>query len=69
MWAELKDIPIVEYSDGIFLDQDWLLFQDGTSRQELIDWFEAHHGRGVKWLQENIVGADILLDAAPERRI
>ena len=28
MWAELKDIPIVEYSDGIFLDQDWLLFKD-----------------------------------------
>lgn len=69
MWAELKDIPIVEYSDGIFLDQDWLLFKDGTSRQELLDWFDPHHGRGVKWLQENIVGADILLDAAPERRI
>ena len=69
MWAELKDIPIVEYSDGIFLDQDWLLFKDGTSHQELLDWFDSHHGRGVKWLQENIVGADILLDAAPERRI
>ena len=69
MWAELKDIPIVKYSDGVFLDQDWLLFPDGTSRQELIDWFEVHHGRGVKWLQKNIVGADILLDAAPERRI
>ena len=48
MWAELKDIPIVEYSDGIFLDQDWLLFKDGTSRQELLDWFDSHHGRGVK---------------------
>ena len=69
MWAELKDIPIVEYSDGIFLDQDWLLFKDGTSRQELLDWFDSHYGRGVKWLQENIIGADILLDAAPERRI
>lgn len=69
MWVALKEIPIVEYSDGIFLDQDWLLFKDGTSRQELLDWFDSHHGRGVRWLQENIVGADILLDATSERRI
>ena len=54
-WRELEDVPFNEDEDGeLFLEENWFMFDKGTSREEIWHWFDMAHTKGVGWLLENI---------------
>lgn len=46
-WDELTDIPVDENE---CLDIDWLFWDKGTHREEIWEWFDYNHSKGVYWL-------------------
>ena len=50
-WEELEDVPFSENKDGeLILEEDWLYFLAGTTREEIWHWFDDNHSKGVYWL-------------------
>lgn len=47
MWDELGDVPVDEDE---CLDIDWQGWDKGTYREEVWDWFDKQHSKGVGWL-------------------
>ncbi len=52
LWKErLCDVPMSEDKRGaLCLDSDWLVFDAGTTREEIWEWFDMLHSKGVAWL-------------------
>jgi hypothetical protein len=46
-WQELGDQP---FDDDLHLDVDWWVFLKGTPREEIWEYFDIRHSRGVAWL-------------------
>ena len=49
LWEELGDVLIDysdEFPDGALVD-DWLIFNAGTDRMDIWDWFDEHYSKGV----------------------
>lgn len=47
MWKELTDVPFDEAENEMVLAEDWKQFSKGTSRDEIWEWFDKHHSKGV----------------------
>jgi len=51
LWTELEDVLFDEDSNGeLILADDWFWFEKGTSREEIWQWFDDSHTKGVGWL-------------------
>ena len=54
LWAKLTDIPFDEDPEGrMLLSEDFALWKAGTEREEIWEWFDEHHSKGVGWMMEN----------------
>lgn len=48
LWHELGDVAFIEDEDmELVLTSDWLVFEAGTSRYEIWEWFDEHYSGGV----------------------
>lgn len=47
LWDGLADIPIDENE---CLDCDWMGWKRGTHREEIWQWFDKYHSKGIYWL-------------------
>lgn len=50
-WREFADIPI---NDNDELEVDWWIFDKGTDKYYVWDYFDTHHSKGVRYLVINI---------------
>lgn len=51
MWDELTDIPFDEDLDGkLILSVNWKSFTKGTDREDIWQFFDKNHSKGVAWL-------------------
>lgn len=54
LWEELSNITFREGGDGsladLILNSDWLHFEEGTDREEIWQWFDDQHSKGVAYL-------------------
>lgn len=46
-WAELEDVPFNEEEE---LDEDWWVFEKGTDKYHIWDYFDEKHSKGVAYL-------------------
>lgn len=46
-WEEFGNISI---DDDECIEEDWFGFNKGTHREEIWDWFDRQHTKGVYWL-------------------
>jgi hypothetical protein len=46
IWIGLEDIPITNDE----LDDDYFVWDCGTTKDEIWKWFDKHHSKGVGWL-------------------
>lgn len=54
-WAELEDRTFYEDEDlWLRLQSDWFVFKKGAVREDIWQWFDERHSKGVYWLMENI---------------
>lgn len=50
-WDDLEDVPFSENENGeLILEEDWLYFDAGTTREDIWHWFDKNHSKGVFWL-------------------
>lgn len=47
MWETLEDVNTDEEE---CIEQNWFIFEKGTSREDIWHWFDRHHSKGVGWL-------------------
>lgn len=49
IWAELGDVPFYENKETfeMMLEDNWLVFDANTSRNEIWEWFDEHYSGGV----------------------
>ena len=51
VWEGLEDIPFYEDEDGeLYIEEDYLIFEKGTSRESIWRWFDERHSKGVAYL-------------------
>lgn len=51
LWKHLEDVPFVENKDKeLVLDGEFLDFEKGTPREEIWQYFDEHHSKGVGYL-------------------
>ena len=46
-WEEFGNISLDDYE---CIEEDWFGFSKGTHREEIWDWFDKQHTKGVYWL-------------------
>lgn len=50
LWCGLEDIPFYE-EDGVqYIEEDYLEFEEGTSKEDIWHWFDERHSKGVHFL-------------------
>ena len=48
LWEEFGDIPVIENESGALeIDEDFHIWQKGTSQLEIWHWFDERHSRGL----------------------
>lgn len=50
-WQEFADVLI---NDDEEIEMDWWIFEEGTDKYYIWDYFDEHHSKGVNWLLLNI---------------
>ena len=57
-WEELADVPFDDPGPeaDMVLAEDWGQFEKGTKREEIWQWFDEHHSRGVAFLMHGEAG-------------
>ena len=59
-WLELADVPFDEDDEGrLILSEDWWNFPAGTEREDIWQYFDKHHSKGVHWLLYDFNGDDV----------
>ena len=59
-WLELADVPFDEDDKGrLILSEDWWNFPAGTEREDIWQYFDKHHSKGVHWLLYDFNGDDV----------
>jgi len=54
-WAELEDVPTYyDKEEKQRLSNDWWMWEKDTEIDEIWEWFDMAHSKGVGWLSENI---------------
>lgn len=52
LWKTLTDVPMNPDTEN--MEEDWFIFPKGTNREEIWDWFDEQHSKGIGWIMENI---------------
>lgn len=52
LWKTLTDVPINPDTED--MEENWFIFPKGTNREEIWDWFDEQHSKGIGWIMENI---------------
>lgn len=52
-WKTLEDVPMNPETECI--EEKWFHFPNGTNREDIWYWFDAHHSKGVAWLMNEFV--------------
>lgn len=48
MWQALDDVPFDEQANGeLILSEEWLSFDEGTTRDDIWHWFDKNYSKGV----------------------
>lgn len=50
IWEGLEDIPFYEEESKQYIEEDYLDFEEGTSKEEIWHWFDERHSKGVHFL-------------------
>lgn len=50
IWDGLEDIPFYERDGEQYIEEDYLDFEEGTSREDIWHWFDERHSKGVHFL-------------------
>ncbi len=50
LWEGLEDIPFYEEDSELHIEEDYLDFEEGTSREDIWHWFDERHSKGVYFL-------------------
>ena len=54
LWAKLTDIPFDEDPEGrMLLSEDFALWKTGMEREDIWEWFDENHSKGVGWMMEH----------------
>ena len=54
LWAMLTDIPFDEDPEGrMLLSEDFALWKAGMEREDIWEWFDENHSKGVGWMMEH----------------
>lgn len=62
LWAQFADVPMDP--DTELMEDDFLHFPHGTSREEIWHWFDEHYSKGVAALLYGCDGVDRTADSA-----
>ena len=52
LWKTLTDVSM--NPDTEEMEEDWFIFSKGTNREDIWDWFDEQHSKGIGWIMENI---------------
>lgn len=52
LWKTLTDVPMNPETED--MEEDWFIFPKGTNREEIWEWFDEQHSKGVGWMMENV---------------
>lgn len=50
LWEGLEDIPFYEEKSEQYIEEDYLDFEEGTSKEDICHWFDERHSKGVHFL-------------------
>lgn len=56
LWSQFEDVPMDPDTETI--EEDFLLFPHGTSKEEIWHWFDERHSKGVYYLLYGADGVD-----------
>lgn len=48
VWEKLKEVNLT--GDGLFLDEEFFMWEKGTSIIDVWDYFHKKHSKGIKYL-------------------
>lgn len=55
LWCDLEDVTTIENDDGdLVLNSKWFIFNKGTESEEIWEWFNNNHSKGLRYLVDNI---------------
>ena len=49
-WEEMEDVPFDEVDGELILAEDYWIFNKGTTREDIWEYFDVHYSKGVHWL-------------------
>lgn len=52
LWKTLTDVLIDPETEDI--EENWFIFPKRTNREEIWEWFDEQHSKGVGWIMENV---------------
>ena len=52
LWKTLTDVPMNPDTED--MEEDWFIFPKGTNREDIWDWFDEQHSKGIGWIMENV---------------
>lgn len=47
LWKSFSNVPFDEGEKDLELGQNWFIFQKGTKREDIWQWFDTHYTKGV----------------------
>lgn len=50
LWDGLEDIPFYEEDGEQYIEENYLDFEEGTSKEDIWHWFDERHSKGVHFL-------------------
>lgn len=54
LFKEFQDCWFVETKDsGDVLVEPWHIWDESSTKKEILEWFDKYHSRGLEWLRDN----------------
>ena len=47
LWKSFSNVPFDDGEKDLVLGQDWFIFEKGTEREDIWQWFDAYYSKGV----------------------
>ena len=47
LWKCFSNVPFDDGEKDLVLGQDWFIFEKGTEREDIWQWFDSHYSKGV----------------------
>lgn len=51
LWLNIMDVHITEKYGKYVLNENWYIFSKGTDLDEIYQWFDEHHSKGIYYLR------------------